>query len=116
MQNTLHALTMLAPCHVAAMAMMSQDPLVADEYALHGNAFNPDTGKLAKYGELSHSSDGPLWQASNATKIHCLAQGNDQTTGTNTMFFIPISAVLHNKKATYLCIVYTPEKTIPHHV
>jgi len=29
--------------------------------ALHGNAFNPDTGELAEYKELSHSSDGDLW-------------------------------------------------------
>jgi len=86
------------------MAMMPQDPLAADEYALHGNAFNPDMGELAKY---SHSSDGHLWKASNATEIHYLAQGNGQTPGTNTMFFIPISAVLCNKKATYLCIVCT---------
>jgi len=59
--------------------MMPQDPLVAIDYALHGNAFNPDMGELAEYGELSCSSDGHLWQVSNATKIHSLAQGNDQT-------------------------------------
>jgi len=59
-------------------------------------------GEQAEYGELSCSSDGHLWQASNAAEIHCLAQGNDQTLGTNTMFFIPISAMLHNKKATYI--------------
>ncbi len=84
--------------------------------ALHGNAFNPDTGELAEYKELSNSSDGLLWQASNATKIHWLAQGHGNTPGTNTMFFIPISAIPQHKKATYLRIVcaHQPEKEVPH--
>jgi hypothetical protein len=30
--------------------------------ALHGNAFNPDTGKIAEYPELSRCSKGKLWQ------------------------------------------------------
>jgi len=91
---------------------------VAPEYALHGNAFNPDTGKLAEYSELSRSSDGALWQASNAMEIHRLAQGHSTITGTNTMFFIPVSAIPRNKKATYLHIVcvHRPEKEIPHRV
>jgi len=38
--------------------------------ALHGNAFNPNTGELAEYKELSNSSDGSLWQHANATEIH----------------------------------------------
>jgi len=62
-QNMLHALTMSVTHHVAATMMMSQDPQAADEYALHGNAFNPDTGESAKFGELSCSSDGHLWLA-----------------------------------------------------
>jgi len=34
------------------------------------------------------------------------------------MFFIPVSAIPHNKKATYLCIVcaHHPKKMVPHHV
>ncbi len=54
--------------------------------ALHGKAFNPDTSKLAEYKELSHRSDGDLWQAANTTEIHRLAQGNDIIPGTNTIF------------------------------
>jgi len=106
-----------SPRHVAATTTI-HDPTLAPEYALHGNAFNPDTGKLAEYHELSHSSDGALWQASNAMEIHQLAQGHGKITGTNTMFFIPVLAIPHNKKATYLCIVcaHRPEKEVPHHV
>ena len=39
-------------------------------------------------------------------------------TGTNTMFFIPITAIPKHKKATYLRIVaaYRPEKANPHRV
>ncbi len=83
--------------------------------ALHGNAFNPDTGELAEYKELSQSSDGHLWQMANATKIHHLAQGHSNTPGTNTMFFIPVTTIPQNQKATYLCIMCThcPEKATP---
>ncbi len=102
-------------CHVAASAT-TQDPTLAPEYAFHGNAFNPDTGKLAEYSKLSHSSDGTMWQASNAMEIYCLAQGHGKITGTNTMFFILVLAIPHNKKATYLRIVcaHRPEKEVPH--
>jgi len=94
------------------------DPTLAPEYALHGNAFNPDTGKLAEYHELSHSSDGALWQASNAMEIHRLAQGHGTIKGTNTMFFIPVMAIPKNKKAMYLRIVcaHHPEKEVPQRV
>jgi len=86
--------------------------------AIHGNAFNPDTGELAEYKELSNSSDGLVWQASNATEIHWLAQGHGTTPGINTMFFIPASTIPQGKKATYLCIVcaHQPEKEVLHHV
>jgi len=106
-----------SPCHVAAITTI-QDPTVAPEYSLHSNAFNPNTGKLAEYNELSHSSDGAMWQVSKAMEIHQLAQGHDNITGTNTVFCLPVSAIPHDKKATYLCIVcaHHPEKEVPHHV
>jgi hypothetical protein len=56
--------------------------------AFHGNAFNPDTGKLAEFLELSQCSQGDLWQQSNADKIGRLAQGHGNIKGTNTIFFI----------------------------
>jgi len=85
---------------------------------MHGNAFNPDTGKLAEYKELSQSSDGHLWQTANTTEIHRLAQGHGNTPGTNTMFFIPVTAIPQHQKATYLRIMcaHRPEKATPHWV
>jgi len=87
-------------------------------FALHGNAFNPDTGELAEYKELSQCSDGALWREANATEIHRLAQGNGTIPGTNTMFFIPVSAIPTGKRATYLRIVcaHRPEKANPYRV
>jgi len=86
--------------------------------ALYGNAFNPDTGKIAECGALSHSSDGSHWQAANITEIHQLAQGTATMPGTNTMFFIPVMALPTRHKATYLRIVcaHHPEKSVPHWV
>jgi len=50
--------------HLVATTCTELPPPPADNatphWALHGNAFNPDTGELAKYTELSHSSDGHL--------------------------------------------------------
>ncbi len=86
-------------------ATVLSDPM--QDTALHGNAFNPDTGELAEYKELCKISDGALWQSANATKIHQLTQGHGDTPGTNTMFFIPVTAMPQHKKATYLCIVCT---------
>jgi len=103
-------------CHAANLTNAQAKPTPDDVF--HGNAFNPDTGKLAEYKEVSNSSDGLLWQASNTTEIHCLAQGYGTTLGTNTMFFISVSAIPQCKKATYLCIVCTHqmEKEVLHHV
>jgi len=85
---------------------------------LHGNAFNPDTGKITEYGALSHSSDSSHWQAANSTEIHQLAQGIATMPGTNTMFFIPVTMLPAWQKATYLCIlcVHCPEKSVPQQV
>jgi len=88
------------------------------QYALHGNAFNPDTGTIAEYRELSQCSEGALWQASNAEEIGRLAQGFGDQKGTNTMFFIPVSAIPKGRKATYLRVVsaFRPEKANPRRV
>jgi len=66
--------------------------------AYHGNTFNPNTGEIMEYGALSQSTDGPLWQSANTGEIHQLAQGNSTTIhGTNTMFFIPVTAIPKGK-------------------
>jgi hypothetical protein len=87
-------------------------------YALHGNAFNPDTGKIAEYPELSQCSDGPIWRESNAEEIGRLAQGYKGIKGTNTIFFIRRKAIPKGRKPTYLRIVsaYHPEKDNPHRI
>jgi len=59
-----------SPRHAAHHATSSNQ--TAWDAALHGNAFNPDTGELAEYKELSQSSDGHLWQMANATEIIAL--------------------------------------------
>jgi hypothetical protein len=58
-------LTRKAPSHVAAAATIApaidSTTLFRDHFALHGNAFNPDTGQLAEYIELNKYSEGALW-------------------------------------------------------
>jgi hypothetical protein len=90
----------------------------ANHFSFHGNAFNPDTGQLADYPELSRSSDGNLWQASNIEEIARLAQGYGTTAGTNTMFFIRVDQIPKDRKPTYLRIVsaFRPEKDNPRRV
>jgi hypothetical protein len=87
--------------------------------ALHGNAFNPDTGKLAEYHDLSQCSDGPLWVNANGDEIGRLCQGRGtRVKGTDTMFFIRYQDVPKHKKVTYVNIVvaHRPEKVDPHRV
>jgi hypothetical protein len=71
---------------ILAAACAAYTATTPSHYALQGNAFNPDTGTLAEYRELSQCSEGPLWQSSNADKIGRLAQGYGDQKGTNTIF------------------------------
>jgi len=57
----------------AAHAFHCSPRAPADHAAFHGNAFNPDTGELVEYKELSSSTDGSMWKHANATEIHRLA-------------------------------------------
>jgi hypothetical protein len=65
------------------------------------------TGAALNYPQLRQGPDGPLWMQSAANEIGCLAQGAlpHMPTGTDTMFFIPFSALTSGRQATYLCIV-----------
>jgi hypothetical protein len=87
---------------------------------MHGNAFNPDTGKLADYKERSQCSDGPLWIAANIDKIGRLCDGHDNgiPTGTQTMRFISHKDIPTTAKVTYLSIVaaHRPEKEKKHRI
>jgi len=103
---------------LSAIAAATTTPI--HHAALHGNAFNPDTGQLAEYHELSQCSEGKLWQDSCADEIGrlCNGHGTDMPTGTETMVFIPVSAVPTGTKPTYLRIVsaFRPEKANPRRV
>jgi hypothetical protein len=89
-----------------------------DHFALHGNVFNPDTGQLAEYIQLSKCSEGSFWIDSCKDEFNRLCQGDENVRGTETMFFIPFSAIPKGKKATYLRIVAAlrPEKSNPRRV
>ena len=111
------------PKHLAASCntptIVPDPPVDTMHYALHGNAFNPDTGQLAEYPELSRSSDGPKWIDSMTDEFGRLCQGHqNMPTGTDTMFFIPYSKVPRHKKPTYVRTVaaYRPEKVNPRRI
>jgi hypothetical protein len=91
-----------------------------DHFALHGKAFNPDTGQPAEYIKLGKCSEGALWIELCKDEFGrlCKGHGTKMLSGTETMFFIPVTTVPKHKKPTYLCIVaaHRPKKENPIHV
>jgi ribosomal protein L7/L12 len=73
-------------------------------WALHGNAFNPDTCQLAEYQELAKCSEGKYWIEANGDEIGRLAQGRKsrRLAGTDTIFFVALKDIPKHKKITYL--------------
>jgi hypothetical protein len=65
------------------------------------------TGASLEYKDLKAGPDSAEWIQSTANKIGRLTQGTlpDMASGTETMFFIPHTAVPTGRKATYLRIV-----------
>jgi hypothetical protein len=106
-----------APASAASLEVVPEQ-----HFALHGNAFNSDTGTIAEYPELSRCSEGALWKQSNAEEIGRLVQGlgalDPSIEGTNTLFFIPVTALPKDRKATYLRVVsaYRTEKKNPRRI
>ena len=92
----------------------------APEYALFGNAINPDTNQPAEYLELSRCSEGAEWIEMASEEFGRLAQGNGTTIkeGTDTIRFIPRSEIPDGKTVTYLKMVVAdrPEKAKPKRV
>ena len=87
--------------------------------AYHGHAINPDTaGQIAEYCELSQYSEGHIWRNANAKEIVRLVQGYGEIKGTNTIHFIPVSAIPKGRKVAYLRPVSAmpPEKAQPYRV
>lgn len=84
-------------------------------HALHGNAINSDTGKIAEYAELLRCSEGPKWECSGTDEYGRLFQGHaTMPHGTDTRFFIPKSSVPKGTIPTYMRIVAAqrPEKEV----
>jgi hypothetical protein len=81
----------------------------------------PTRAKSPNTARLSRCSEGALWQASNAEEIGRLTQGfgpDHAITGTNTIFFIPRSALPKGHRATYIRVVSAlrPGKSNPRRV
>ena len=119
----LHHVAVCARALLIDAARAPQSPFASADldrmhFAYHGHAINPDTGKIAEYRELSKSSDGNIWRHSNAEEIGRLAQGYGDIKGTNTIYFIPISAIPQGRKIAYLRPVsaWRPEKAKPHRI
>jgi hypothetical protein len=91
-------------------------------HAAHA-ALHVDSGETVEYQALLKSSDGHLWERSCTEEIARLAQGFPaggipESEGTNTLFFIPITAMPAGRKATYLRLVVSdrPQKAQPRRV
>ena len=65
------------------------------------------TGAVLEYNKLKIGPDGEQWIQAAANEIGCLTQGVQphMPKGTETMFFIPHTAMPKGRKATYLRIV-----------
>ena len=78
---------------------------------IHGTDVNLDTGVSAEYKELSKSSAGDLWRASNADEIGRIFQGLGPTSyileGTNTLFLNNKGVITKHTKPTYIRVVYS---------
>jgi hypothetical protein len=87
------------------------------QQAMHAanKAVHPDTGMLSEYKSLRSSSEGTEWETSCANEFGRLAQGvmPHMPTGTDTIHFIPKTAMPHGRSATYLRLVTAdrPQKT-----
>jgi hypothetical protein len=92
----------------------------APQFALFGNAINPDTNLPAEYLELSKCSEGQEWIKSASEEFGRLAQGNGTTVteGTDTIRFISVHDIPQGKKPTYMRMVVAdrPEKPNPKRV
>ena len=61
----------------------------------------PISGDLLRYRDLLRGPSAKLWETSCANDFGRLVQGVDSRmpTGTNTIFFIPVSKIPRNKKS-----------------
>jgi hypothetical protein len=85
--------------------------------AWHGTAINPDTGKVARYKELSSSSEGTHWDEDNGEEIGRLFQGlspnSTMPEGSDTLFFIHQHQVPKHKNNLHTSRVRRPTRKKP---
>ena len=84
--------------------------LIATEHRRtnHANTvIDTDTGQTLEYSHLTRGPDKDIWKTSLANKLGRLAQGvgTIMPTGTNTVFFIPRSAIPAGRTVTYSQLV-----------
>mgnify|MGYP000951902412 CR=1 FL=1 len=81
-------------------------------------AVNVDTGELAEYKTLIHSSKGEKWKGGMCNEFGRLFQGYKDIKGTNTCKFIRKRDIPQGRTATYIRIVVAdrPRKTEPERV
>jgi hypothetical protein len=81
---------------------------------------NPDTGAAQEYAQLKLGAEQEAWIDAASDEIGRLAQGvkPHMPHGTNTMHFIPVTALPPDRKATYLrvCANYRPHKANKHRI
>jgi hypothetical protein len=81
---------------------------------------DPITGESLTYRQLIRGPDKEIWLQGCANEIGRLAQGldNSDIKGTETIHFIPYTAIPEGRRATYVNIVVDirPQKSEPHRV
>jgi hypothetical protein len=110
------------PAHFAtataeeALFAISEGFLPLEHFALHGNAFNPDTNQIAEYRELIGCSEGALWIDSCRDEIGRLCQGlgPDKPTGTVpcSSFAVKTCPVAAEQRTCASCAHFDPKKKI----
>ena len=101
--------TVITPTPALALSLSKffQSPLVLSPSSCALAILDPDTGTPLSYSQLCTGPDAAAWTQSASNEFGCLTQGilPDMPSGTNTMFFIPSSALPAGHIPTYLCIV-----------
>ena len=98
----------------------SPSHLPAEAFWTAHAVLDPSTGASLEYAQLKLGTDSALWLQAAENEIGRLAQGFPPRipVGTNTMHFIPNSALPPNRHPTYLRIVadYRPHKAEPNRI
>jgi hypothetical protein len=84
------------------------------------SVIDPDTGASLEYRHLVKGPDKVRWQQANVNEIGRLTDGRvgNGVVGSNTIKFIPVSALPSGRKPTYLRVVadFRPQKADPYRI